>query len=425
MQHRFYIALALICLAPLAVAQSTNDDLPNWHPLHSERVADDRVAPQPTTSETFFHRLSNVYTVLDEGKPDEALELLQRIRPRRISNYEQAQLHRTYGFVYLQLKRDDEAFAAFQKCVELDALPTPTHQSIVYSLVGYYAGEERYDESNAALLQWFRYESNPSAESYVVLGANYAKQDLMKEALPYVVRANQLADEPNSNWRDIQLAIHVDLGQLDAAIELVRDNIGIWPETVRNYVVLSGLYTETGREQSALATLSIAWHRGLLESKADILELVRLNLILDAPARAGTILKDAMQQGWVKENADNLRLLLDSWTLARENNQAVEVIDQLAKMAADGNYYYRKALLLNETHDWAQVVESCKLAIEKGKLDEPGAVWLLQGIALIELGKLDEAEAAFRNAERTENENVRRDASAWIGYVEDRIRDSS
>lgn len=425
MRYRFFVPLAATFFALSGGAQDSHDELPRWHPLHPDRVADIRTAPQPTTSEAFYRRISNAYELLEEEKPEEALESIERIRPDRVSNYEQAQLYRTLGFIYLQLEREDEAFKAFERCLERNALPTPIHQSIVYSVVGYHAGNERYDESNSALLRWFRYAPDPSGEAYAIMGANFAQQGMMREALPFVVRANQIVSEPNSNWRDLQLAIHVDLEQFKAAIELVHDNIGIWPENLRNYMVLAGLYTETGDDEGALAALSVAWHRDLMKSPTDILELVRLNLILEAPVRAGFILTEAMDRGYVEENFDNLRLLLNSWTMAREHEQAVNAIDKLARMAEHGEYYYRKALLLNETHDWKQVVESCQLAIEKGGLDQPGAAWLLQGVALIELGQLEKAISAFERAEGIGNESVRRDAEAWISYVQDRIRESS
>ena len=132
-----------------------------------------------------------------------------------------------------------------------------------------------------------------------------------------------------------------------------------------------------------------------------------------------------MENGHVEENSKNLRLLLNSWTMARETDRAVDAIDKLARLADDGEVYHRKALLLNESGEWEGVVESCRLAMEKGGLEEPGEVWLLQGVALAELGRFDQAIAAFENARRSGSDNVRRNASTWIGYVEERSPGSS
>ena len=417
--------LASALLAPGALAQQDHSDLPQWHPLRPDRVAAEREEPSASMSETFYRRLARTHELLDEDNLTEALELMDRIRPDRIAEYEAAQLYQTYGFVYSQLEREEEAFAAFEKCLELDALPTFVQQGIVYSVAGYYAGQERFAESNNTLLRWFEYQAEPIADAYILMGANFAQREMMREALPYVVRANQLAKKPNENWRNLQLAIHAELNQFPEAIDLLKNNIGIWPDNLRYYLILSSFYMETNNDAGALASLTIPWYRGLLDKEVDIISLVRLNLFLENPARAGEVLSEAMEMGYVEENSENLRILLNSWTMAREMDRAVGAIDKLAQISEDGEYYHRKAMLLNETGDWEGVVESCRLAVEKGGLERPGEVWVLQGVALAELGRFDEAIEAFENAKRVGSDNIRRNSNAWIDYVKDRSGQSS
>ncbi|WP_446831945.1 hypothetical protein [Candidatus Foliamicus sp.] len=420
MARRLTALLAAALLAPAAGAQAEDTTLPAWHPLRLDRVAEEREEPATSMSESFYRRLSRAHEALNEDQLAEALELLDRIRADRLSDYEGAQLFQTYGFIYSQLGREDEAFEAFGKCLELDALPTPVQQGIVYSMAGYYASQDRFEQSNETLMRWFRFQADPIPDAYILMGANFAQREMMREALPYVVRANQLSAEPNENWRNLQLAIHVELGQFPEAIALLTENIGIWPETLRYYVVLSSLYMQTENDEGALAALTIPWFRGLLVDETDILNLVRLNLFLENPARAGMILDEAMQRGYVEENPDNLRVLMNSWTMAREMEHAVEAINKLAQQSEDGEYYHRKAMLLNESGDWEGVAESCRLALEKGGLERPGDVWVLLGVALAELGRFSEAIDAFESAKRNGNDNVRRNANAWIGYVRDR-----
>lgn len=417
--------LAAALLAPAAGAQSGSGDLPPWHPLHPNRMADERQEPSASMSESFYRRLSRAHELLDEDNLGEALELMDRIRTDRLSDYESAQFYQTYGFIYSQMEREEEAFEAFGKCLELDALPTVVQQGIIYSMAGYYASQERFEESNETLMRWFRFQAEPIPDAYILIGANFAQRERMREALPYVVRANQLSEEPNESWRNLQLAIHVELGQFSQAIGLLKENIGIWPDNLRYYVVLSSLYMQTENDESALAALTIPWFREMLMEEADILNLARLNLFLENPARAGMILDEAMQRGHVEENADNLRILLNAWTMAREMERAVDVIDKLAELSGDGEYYHRKAMLLNESGNWEGVVESCRLALEKGGLERPGDVWVLQGVALAELRRFDDAITAFESAKRNGDDNVRRNANAWIGYVRDRTGENS
>ena len=419
------LALGAALLSGAALAQADFRELPSWHPLKPDRAADEREEPSASMSESFYRRLARSHELLEEENLTEALEVMDRIRPDRISQYEAAQLYQTYGFVYSQLEREEEAFAAFEKCLELDALPTFAQQGIVYSVAGYYAGEERFEESNNTLLRWFRYEAEPIADAYILMGANFAQREMMREALPYVVRANQLARKPNENWRNLQLAIHVTLKQYPDAIELLKENIGLWPDTLRYYLFLSGLYMEIDNDQGALSALVIPWHRDMLTDEPDVLNLARLSMYMENPAQAGSVIEKGIELGYVEENAENLRLLLSSWTLAREMDRAVDTIDKLARLSEDGEYYHRKAMLLNETGEWEGVVESCRLALDKGGLERPGEVWILQGVALSELRRFPEALEAFESAKRVGNDNIRRNSNAWISYVQDRLGDSS
>ena len=425
MLARLIALLAVALCAPVAGAQDDSGSLPAWHPLRPDRVAEEREEPPSSMSEGFYRRLSRAHELLGEDNLVEALEVMDGIRTDRLSDYEGAQLYQTYGFVYSQMDREDEAFEAFGKCLELNALPTPVQQGIVYSMAGYYAGQERFEESNETLLRWFRYQADPVPEAYILMGANFAQRERMREALPYVVRANEISKEPNESWRNLQLAIHVELEQYPEAIDLLKASVGIWPDTLRYYVVLSSLYMQTGNDGGALAALTIPWFRGMLVEESDILNLARLNLFLENPIRAGMVLEEAMKRGHVEENADNLRVLMNAWTLAREMDRAVDAIDKLAQLSEDGEYYHRKAMLLNESGDWEGVVESCRLALEKGGLERAGDVWVLQGVALAELRRFDDAIAAFESAKRSGNDNIRRNANAWIGYVRDRTGETS
>lgn len=425
MAVRLIALLAVALLAPPAGAQEQGGGLPPWHPLRPDRVAEEREEPPASMSEGFYRRLSRVHELIEEDNPAEALELMDRIRIDRLGDYEGAQLYQTYGFAYSQLGREDETFDAFEKCLELDALPTAVQQGIVYSTAGYYAGQERFEESNQALLRWFRYQADPIPDAYILMGANFAGREMMREALPYVARANQLSEQPNESWRNLELAIRVELEQFAQAIELLKENIGIWPDNLRYYVVLSSLYMQTENDEGALAALTIPWFRGMLVKESDILSLARLNLFLSNPVRAGMVLEEAMKRGNVEENADNFRVLLNAWTMAREMDRAVGVIEKLAQLSDDGEYYHRKAMLLNESGDWEGVVESCRLAIEKGGLERPGDVWVLKGVALAELRRFDDAMEAFQSAKRDGNDNIRRNANAWISYVRDRAGGAS
>ena len=406
-------------LAATGVLGATSGEWPAWHPLREARKVEPREDPSTTMNERVYRQLSLAHELLGEGELDEALSSLERAGTRNLHPYELAQIHQTYGFVYAQQGKDDKALAAFERCVELDALPTFVQQGIVYSVASYYAAQARYADSNEAVMRWFRHEADPGADAYMLVGVNHVQLGDMLEGLPYVRRANTIST-PREAWMRVELAILVETGQTGDAIALAERIVGLWPDVASHYETLSGLLLETGQDARALAALSVAWLRGLLEDERLILTLAQLNMHLDNPARGAAILAAAMDAGQVRPTFEHLELLHNGWAAARESVPAAAVVDRLAEMAQDGEYDLRKALLLNENGDWEGVADATERALAKGGLARPGEAWVLRGVALAELARFPDAIAAFESAEREGGAAERRNAAAWITYVRGR-----
>lgn len=399
---------------------SVQDEWADWHPLREGRVAEDRNDPVAGMKPFTYERLSRVQDLLEDSKFARALSVLEGISVRATNDYERAVIAQNFAYVYSQLGDEPRAFKAYEECVELDTLPTPVQQSIVFSLAGYYASEERYKASNEMMMRWFRHEQVPTAEAYLLMGTNHLELEDLSRALPYVRRANALAEPPREPWKQVELAILFETQNYFEAIELLKGMLDIWPQRVRYYSALAGLLLETGQESRALSALMIPWLHGLLVDSKDILTLVRLNLFLGDPERAAVILDRAIAFEYVKAEEETLELLLGAWIEAREMRRAVDAIDQLARRVDDGEHFLRKAQLLNETGDWEAVVQASRMALEKGGLEQTGNAWMLAGVALTELERYPEALDAFESAKREGEGETREQAAAWILYVRER-----
>lgn len=415
MRLRVWLPVVAVAVAGFARAQPA-DELPAWHPLRADRQAAPREEPSTTMSERVYRQLSETHELLGDGKLDAALARLQGIGMRNLRPYELAQIHQAFGFIHAQRGEDDEALAAFERCVQLDALPTFAQQGIVYSVASLYAAEERYAESTETAMRWFRHEPKPGADAYMLVGVNHVQLDDMAAGLPYVRHANDIPPARES-WLQVELAILVETGQLAEAIVVAEEMIALWPDNARHYEALAGLLMETGQDARALSALTVPWLAGLLDNEQQILTLARLNLHLDSPARGAQVLAAAIDDGRVDATTPNLELLLNAWSAARETTQAAAVTDRLAAQAEDGEYHLRKALLLNEEADWPGVADAAGAALEKGGLERPGEAWVLRGVALAELARFDAALDAFEAATREGRETTRRNAAAWVTYV--------
>lgn len=416
--RRTVASFALAGFAAAAWADPA-ESLPSWHPLRPARAAEQRQEPSTAMSERVYRQLARVHELLGDGKLDDALADLDRIGTRNLGPYELAQVHQTLGFIHAQQGRDDDALAAFERCIALDALPTFAQQGVVFSVARYYAGQARYRESNQTAMRWFRFAPEPGADAYMLVGVNHVQQDDLPAGLPYVRRANAIAP-PREAWMRVELAILVETGQREAAIALAEEIVNLWPDKARHYETLAGLLLDAGEDARALSVLSVPWLADLFREERQILTLARLNLHLNNPARGAAVLAAALGDGRVPPTVANLELLLNAWSAARETAQAAAVTDQLAATAEHGEYHLRRALLDSEDGDWPGVAAAAEQALAKGGLARPGEAWVLHGVALAEMARFPAALEAFEGAMREGPEATRRNAEAWMRYV--RIR---
>ena len=400
-----------------------DEEWPAWHPLREARTVEPRQEPATTMSERTYRQLARVHEQLGDGALDDALAGLQRIGTSNLAPYERAQVHQTFGFIHAQQGRDDDALAAFERCIALDALPTFAQQGVVFSVARYYAGQERYAESTQTAMRWFRFAPDPGADAYMLVGVNHVQQGALVAGLPYVRRANALAT-PREAWKRVELAILVETGQRDAAIALAEEIVNLWPGKARHYETLAGLLLDAGQDARALAALTVPWLAGLFEEERQIVTLARLNLHLNNPARGAAVLATALDDARVTPTVANLELLLNAWVAARETAAAAAVTDQLADAATHGEYHLRRALLQSEAGDWPGVAASAQEALAKGGLARPGEAWVLRGVALAEQARFPAALEAFEGAVRAGPEATRRNAAAWMGYVRTRAAET-
>lgn len=375
-----------------------------------------------TMSENIYRRLNAAHELLGEDDLDGAIERLDTLLEMRLSAYEEALIHQAYGFAYAQQGNYARAMASFEMCLAIDALPNLANQGMLYSLAGLYANEGQLQKAVDTMSTWFSFAEEPvPADAYMLVGSSYAQLEQLGSALPYVQEANARAQTPSESWHMLELSIHFDPAVMDfeSAVELLRDMVVLWPDNARYWEMLASAYLELQDDPNALATLMVAYKQGMVDEGPKLLNLVRLNLFLELSYEAGQILETELANGRIEENEDNLELLLSAWESAREYTRAVAVIDKLAPLTGDGEYYMRKAHLLVEQGDWTGVIEATAQALEAGGLETTGQVLVLKGMAHAELGDYDLALAAFDDA-RDFEDSARRNADAWIEYVRDR-----
>ena len=266
-----FVALALL-LTPLAFAQEE---------LNDDREVVERDVKTQAMSEPVYKRLSAIHELMGEGNNAEALQRAKAMEDNgRLNAYERALIFQTIGFIYANDNKIAEAITYFEKSIAQNALTPDAQQSMLYSLASLYQAEGKFRKAIEVAREWFRYEAEPKAEAYMMIGNSFAQLEEYKNALPYVQKAVALSEKPQESWYQLELAIYFETKQIEKAVPLLQKMIQYWPDKANYWETLSSTHMRLGQDRDALSTMMVAYRKGLTDTQDKVLNLVRLNLFL-------------------------------------------------------------------------------------------------------------------------------------------------
>ena len=233
-------ALAFALSAPLVAQDELSDD----------RQVEEREIRQQTMSEPVYKRLTAIHELMgaDENPQAAQREALEKARVLegngRLNAYERALVFQTIGFIFANESKVGDAITYFEKSLAENALPNEAQQGMLYSLASLYMSEAQFQKAIDTAREWFRYEADPKADAFILIGSAYAQLEDYKSAEPYVLKALEKAEKPQESWYQLLLAVYFETQQLPKTIPLLRTMVQYWPDKRDYWETLSGTHME-------------------------------------------------------------------------------------------------------------------------------------------------------------------------------------
>ena len=367
-------------------------------------------------SERTYQQLSRAHDLMKQGRYEDALANLDRLRTRvQRRRDELALVLQSYGHLYASQEKYPQAIAALTDCLALEALPASATARTLYVLAQLQMVVADYPAAVTTLEQWFKLQRNPAPAARALAGTAYAQVQRYAEAAEQLSKAIEEANRPAENWYRQLLAVHYQSRQYTAAAELLQRMIVLFPARKDYWLQLSGVYTETGSRTRAVAVLELAYLQGLLSEEHDLLSLAQHYLYTGLAHKAAELLEQSLRDGAVTASVDNWKLLVDAWLHARETDRALVAVEQALESAPHADLYLRLAQLLADRERWHEVVRATELALAQDSLSSPGTAHLLAGMAQFHLQRPREAHSCFERA--LEFDHSRSQAQQWLRHL--------
>jgi hypothetical protein len=364
-------------------------------------------------------RLEPVYRMIDEERYADAARQLEYILTVVRLPFDESVVRRDLANAYLHIDQTEQAAPHLRRVVALDQLPLSEMAGALYFLAQYEASEERPVEALRYLYAYLPLVREPPANAYLLAAAAHANLKEFRHAIWQVRQAIERSERPDQSHYQIWLASHYELGELVESIGVLQEMITIWPDNRDFWRQLAGLYYQLEQQPEALASLSLAYERGLLVEERDFLALSGYYSYLEIPLKAAQVLADGLERGIVNSTRRQWEMLANHWRAAQEIEPALEAYRRATEVEASLQLDMMRAQMLIELERWQEAADLLDLIGQQpdfpGELRNPGMVFMLSGLALFEIDNLQEAAIRFERA--MDFETVAEQAEQWLNVI--------
>ncbi len=393
--------------------------LPAAPGLGAERRKPPETKRVQTVSKAVYEKLNSAMADLQEERFEPALTKLQALLKRKkLNDHELALIHQTRGYVYSGKEQYSRAIQDFEKAVALDALPDTSGLHTQFNLGQLYLLNERTDEGIATLLVWFERAQNPGASAYMLLANAYAQKEDFAKALEWAERGLAKEPKPQIAWMRLAASLNLSAERYARAAHWLEHVVAIDPKKKSDWMQLVAVYGQQEQARKALAALQAAELQGFVASSDERVRLAQLYLFNGIPYKAGVLLEQGLDAGAIEKTGDTWELLANAWSLAREDDRAIEPLRRAAELRGEGKLWLRLGQLHADAERWEPAQSALRKALSRGGLEDAGEARLLLGIAFFEGGDLDAARSAFRQAAA---QGQAKAARAWLQVLESRV----
>jgi tetratricopeptide (TPR) repeat protein len=377
-------------------------------------------------SKKTYDAINEVQPLIDDGQWQEALELLQKLREKKINGYETAHVLNMVGYIWFNLEENEKALASYEEALAQEDLPDSQIRGLLNAVsqvslaIGNYVAAEKY----ARQLLEAEIEA-PQPLSQVVLAQALVGQERYAEAVAPMQTALDMqratGANPRENWMVMLSSIYYSLERYEDMRDLLYEIVALYPSE-RYILNLAAVHGQLEEPEKQLALVESLRDDERLQRGFHLLTLANLYLSQGNPFKAAQLLEQEIDAGSIEGTQQNLELTSQAWYMAGEEARAIPPLQAAAEQSEDGELYLRIARLYMDLYEYGNAEKAARLALDKGDLREPGDAWLLVGMALARGEKLEAARVAF--IEAAEYESSEKWARQWMRFVkveQDRI----
>ncbi|RUO68418.1 CDC27 family protein [Idiomarina ramblicola] len=386
------------------------------HPVLAQQT--ERV---PALREKVYGQLARAQEQADNGNLAEGISILGEVAEKAdsMNSYERAMMWNFYGFMYYEQGNTKQAINYFEKVVKESPIPESLEKSTLFSLSQLALSDGQFERAIGFLNQWEGLaEEDEMGKAWVLKAQAYYQADKHRDALPLIDKAIAAADAakkvPDENWLILKRALHYELEQPEQVAKVMERLVTSYSKP-EYWLQLAGVYAQLEQDEKQLAVLEAAHQQGYIEKGSEWRQLAQAYYFNELPYKAAETMQQAISKGKVDASVDNLKFVAQAYTQAKEYKKAISAYQEASDKVEHGKFAAQIAQLYLTLDNNEEALNYAQRGRSKGNVDSEGNLYLIEGMASLNLNNYERAVEAFELA--SGYKETAQSAKQWLKYA--------
>lgn len=391
----FVALLAFACaLPPIAVAKE------------KKPPAAAPAAPRASLSKEFQKQALAVQKDVEAKKWTEVLAALPALEALPELTPDDKRFIATWRLQATQGAGDQDGFAAAIETYLANGYADPSQIGMFErQLAAYYSNRKDHQKTVEHFRKFVDATPDVQPDEYETLGRLYLQVENFQEAGAWLGKAIDQSvsrnEKPKEGWFQLRDRAYVEAKDDAARIANLEALVTYYPNK-EYYSRIVAIYQNQTKDDRVVMLnayrVAVADPQGGLATVGGYLNYAATALVAGSPGEAQRALERGMKDGIVPSAGTNQQTLGEAKTAVASDRRALPADAAAAEKSPKGELAVKAGLGYYSTGDFAKAAEMVQKGIAKGGVARLDDAHLLLGAALMELGRRDEARAAFEAA---------------------------
>ncbi len=420
-------AVLAMAIAVLPVASAQEDKPKSRKERAAEAAAAEAAAPQADYSKEFRKLAAPVQAAVNEKRWADVLAALPELEAIPTPTLDDQKAIATWRLQATQGVGDLDAFAAAIESFLAKGYAEPENVGAMHrQLAAHYSAKKDSAKTLENFQKFVDATPDVEPEEYETLGRLYLQANQFPEACQSLGKAIDITRskgaKPKEMWFQLRDRCFIEMKDDAARLANLEALVGEYPDK-EYYGRIVALYQAQSKDDRLVMLnayrVAASDPAGGLATVGAYLNYADTALVAGSPGEAQRALERGMKDGVVPNAGTNQQLVTQAKAAVAADKKTLPGEFASAAKNPKGEVDVKVGLGFFSTGDYAQAVEAIRRGIAKSGVTRLDDANLLLGAALVELGKTDEARAAFEAAKAAApaGSHLGRIADLWLARI--------